>query len=46
MCTVATVSFGAPQISFLWHNVIGAVTVVAVGLTLSRLAPGSATGAA
>ena len=35
MAAVAAVSFGAPQISFLWHNVIGAVTVVAVGLVLS-----------
>ena len=35
MGSVAAVTFGAPQISFLWHNVIGAVVVVAVGLTLS-----------
>ncbi|MEO7521876.1 MAG: sodium:solute symporter [Gemmatimonas sp.] len=35
MSVVAAVSFGAPKISFLWHNVIGAVTVVAVGLVLS-----------
>ena len=35
MLTVAAVSFGAPHISFLWHNVIGAVTVVIVGLVLS-----------
>jgi SSS family solute:Na+ symporter len=35
MATVASVSFGAPQVSFLWHNVIGAVTVVVVGLALS-----------
>jgi SSS family transporter len=34
MATVAAVSFGAPSISFLWHNVIGALTVVAVGLLL------------
>ncbi len=41
MCTVAAVSFGMPQVSFLWHNVIGAVTVVVVGLLLSagRSAP-------
>jgi Na+/proline symporter len=38
MSTVAAVSFGAPRISFLWHNVIGAVTVVVVGVLLSRLA--------
>lgn len=35
MAAVAAVSFGAPQISFLWHNVIGAVVVFSVGLTLS-----------
>jgi SSS family transporter len=35
MGTVAAVSFGLPQISFLWHNVIGAVTVVAVGMGIS-----------
>ena len=29
------VNFGAPSVSFLWHNVIGAVVVVAVGLLLS-----------
>ncbi len=38
MATVAAVSFGAPSVSFLWHNVIGAVTVVAVGLTLGGAA--------
>ncbi len=36
MVAVAAVSFGAPSISFLWHNVIGAVTVVVVGLVLSN----------
>ena len=35
MAAVAAVSFGLPQISFLWHNVVGAVTVVTVGLVLS-----------
>src|SRR5215207_2260372 len=35
MATVATVNFAAPEVSLLWHNVIGAVTVVAVGLVLS-----------
>jgi hypothetical protein len=29
------VSFGLPEISFLWHNVIGAVTVVTVGMAVS-----------
>lgn len=42
MGAVATVNFGAPQISFLWHNVIGALTVLAVGMTLSRIVPGKA----
>ena len=32
MLTVAAVNFGAPQVAFLWHNVIGAVTVVVVGM--------------
>jgi Na+(H+)/acetate symporter ActP len=35
MCTVAAVTFGAPEISFLWHNVIGALTVLLVGILLS-----------
>jgi SSS family solute:Na+ symporter len=35
MAAVAAVNFGAPAISFLWHNVVGAVTVVVVGLILS-----------
>ncbi len=34
MGVVAAVAFGAPDVSFLWHNVIGAVTVVTVGLVL------------
>ena len=37
MTAVAAVSFGAPEVSFLWHNVIGAVTVVAVGLAAAYL---------
>jgi SSS family solute:Na+ symporter len=37
MASVGAVSFGAPQVSFLWHNVIGAVTVVAAGLLISEL---------
>jgi Na+/proline symporter len=35
MSSVAAVAYFRPEISFLWHNVIGAVVVVAVGLTLS-----------
>jgi Na+/proline symporter len=37
MSAVAAVNFGAPDVSFLWHNVIGAVTVVVVGMGLSGL---------
>ena len=35
MSAVAAVNFGAPSVSFLWHNVVGAVTVVLVGTLLS-----------
>ena len=35
MLAVASVNFGAPKVSFLWHNVVGAVTVVVVGLLLA-----------
>lgn len=35
MAAVGAVNFGAPSVSWLWHNVIGAVTVVAVGMALS-----------
>ena len=35
MGMVAAVSIGFPEVSFLWHNVIGAVAVVAVGMGLS-----------
>ena len=35
MGVVAAVTLGVPSVSFLWHNVIGAVTVVAVGMLLS-----------
>jgi solute:Na+ symporter, SSS family len=38
MAAVGAVNFGAPSVSWLWHNVIGAVTVVAVGMGLSRRA--------
>jgi SSS family solute:Na+ symporter len=41
MVTVGAVSFGAPQISFLWHNVIGAVAVVVAGLLISELGAGA-----
>ena len=35
MAAVGVVTFGAPSVSWLWHNVIGAATAVAVGLVLS-----------
>jgi SSS family transporter len=35
MATVGAVSLFAPQVAFLWHNVIGALVVVAAGLALS-----------
>lgn len=38
MAAVAAVNFGAPAVSFLWHNVVGAMTVVAVGMLLSMRA--------
>ena len=37
MAAVAAVNFGRPSVSFLWHNVIGAVTVVIVGLIVSAI---------
>jgi len=39
MGTVAAVAYGAPQVSFLWHNVVGALAVLAVGVVLSRVVP-------
>ena len=36
MGAVATVAFGFPEVSWLWHNVIGACTVVSVGLLVRR----------
>ncbi len=37
MLAVAAVNWLAPQVSFLWHNVVGAVTVVLVGMLLSAI---------
>ena len=34
---VAAVAFGRPDISFLWHNVVGATVVFVVGLGLSTV---------
>lgn len=42
MSAVAAVNFGAPSVSFLWHNVVGAAVVVAVGLLVSLAAPPAA----
>ena len=42
MSAVAAVTFLAPQVSFLWHNVIGAGTVFIVGVLLSWVAGGHA----
>lgn len=39
MGAVAAVSFGAPRVSFLWHNVVGVVVVMVVGLAISALRP-------
>jgi len=36
---VGAVAFGLPKVAFLWHNVIGAVTVVVVGMALSLALP-------
>ena len=35
MAAVAAVAFGRPDISFLWHNVLGAGVVFAVGMAIS-----------
>ena len=39
MSTVAAFTFLAPSVSFLWHNVIGALVVVLVGSLLSGFGP-------
>jgi SSS family transporter len=41
MSAVAAVTFGAPEISFLWHNVVGVGTVLIVGVALSMFAGGA-----
>jgi Na+(H+)/acetate symporter ActP len=35
MSAVAAVAWGRPEISFLWHNVIGALVVFTVGMAIS-----------
>ena len=37
MSAVGSVIWFAPQVSFLWHNVVGAVTVVVVGALMSAV---------
>jgi Na+/proline symporter len=37
MLAVGAVNFGAPKVAFLWHNVVGAVTVVIVGMLVSMM---------
>jgi Na+/proline symporter len=39
MAVVLTVAFQMPWIEFLWHNLIGAVVVTAVGLAISVASP-------
>ena len=39
MAVVLTVAFRLPWIEFLWHNFIGAVVVVSVGLVISLVSP-------
>jgi Na+/proline symporter len=41
MAVVATVAFhpATRHISFLWHNVIGSVVVVVVGMAISLIVP-------
>jgi len=36
------VAFQLPWIAFLWHNVIGAVVVVVVGMAISYIHPSPA----
>jgi Na+/proline symporter len=37
MTAVGAVNFGAPQVAYLWYNVIGAVVVVFVGVLVSMV---------
>jgi len=41
MVTVGAVHFGAPKVSILWHNVIGAVVVVVIGVLVSAVTGGA-----
>jgi Na+/proline symporter len=42
LAAVSVVNFRAPRVSFLWHNLIAVVVVLAVGLALSALNPKTA----
>ena len=42
MTCVASVAFLRPEISFLWHNVIGAIGVVVIGSAVSVIVPAPA----
>jgi Na+/proline symporter len=37
LAAVSVVNFRAPRVSFLWHNLVAVVVVLAVGLALSAL---------
>ena len=39
MCAVSFVAFQYPAVSFLWHNVVGAVVVLIIGLIVSFVRP-------
>jgi SSS family solute:Na+ symporter len=43
MALVASVALLRPDVSFLWHNVIGAVGVVVTGLVISLIVPAAPT---
>ncbi len=42
MSAVAAVAYFRPEVSFLWHNVIGATVVFAVGLAIGAVGPARA----
>ncbi|HEY0780089.1 MAG TPA: sodium:solute symporter [Gemmatirosa sp.] len=41
MAAVAAVNFGAPRVSFLWHNVVGTLVVLGIGTLVSVRSPGA-----
>lgn len=41
MAAVGAVNFGAPQVAFLWHNVVGVVVVVTVGMLVGLFRRGT-----